>query len=571
MKLDAVLHIPMSEYCCGLDERHIVYRLRCARGDLQRVTLFYADTACRVNPILFTAVPMEKVLSDACHDYWQVIVDSPYNRVYYYFQLDDGAETTLYYSNLFTDRLAQDRSEYFKLPFNHRSDIARVPAWVKDAVVYNIFPDSFASGKCEISGQTHSQRFGQQTVRGKLGGTLDGVAQNVDYLKALGVNCVYLNPIFAAGEYHKYDLLDYYHVDPCFGGNEAFRTMVNTLHASGIRVIIDGVFNHCGWHFFAFEDVVKNQEKSRYRGWFYDLTFPVHRPETPEEIPDYACFAYERMMPKLNTANPEVQKYFCDVGAYWVREYGIDGWRLDVASEVNDGFWRAFRSAVKRENPEALLIGEVWESAGHWLQGDMFDSTMNYDFRKHCCAFFAEKRIDAAEFSGRITDMLMRYRLQMLPAQLNLLDSHDVSRFLSLCGGDTASYRLAILFMMCFVGMPTIFYGDELGVQGMQEEEYRAPMPWKGGDLALLGFFRKAIAMRHALSPLREGSFQMLSAEGGSRVIRFRRYTGTESVTVSINAGKADAAVSFPEEKLYWAEGFQNGVLSPGGFAVTFR
>ena len=393
----------------------------------------------------------------------------------------------------------------------------------------------------------------------------------MDYLKALGVNCVYLNPIFAAGEYHKYDLLDYYHVDPCFGGNETFRNMVNTLHSSGIRVIIDGVFNHCGWHFFAFEDVVKNQKKSCYKDWFYDLTFPVHRPETPEEIPDYACFAYERMMPKLNTANPEVQKYFCDVGAYWVREYGIDGWRLDVASEVNDGFWRAFRDAVKGENPEALLIGEVWESAGHWLQGDMFDSTMNYDFRKHCCAFFAEKRIDAAEFSGRITDMLMRYRLQMLPAQLNLLDSHDVSCFLSLCGGDTASYRLAILFMMCFVGMPTIFYGDELGVQGMQEEEYRAPMPWKGGDLALLGFFRKAIAMRHALSPLREGSFQMLSAEGGSRVIRFRRYTGTESVTVSINAGKADAAVSFPEEKLYWAEGLQDGILSPGGFAVAFQ
>ena len=147
MKLDAVLHIPMSEYCCGLDERRIVYRLRCAKGDMKRVTLFYADTACRVNPILFTSVPMEKILSDACHDYWQVIVDSPYNRVYYYFQLDDGAETTLYYSNLFTDRLAQDRSEYFKLPFNHRSDIARVPAWVKDAVVYNIFPDSFASGQ----------------------------------------------------------------------------------------------------------------------------------------------------------------------------------------------------------------------------------------------------------------------------------------------------------------------------------------------------------------------------------------------------------------------------------------
>ena len=568
MKQDAVLHIPMSEYCCGLDERRIVYRLRCARDDLKHVTLFYADTACRVNPILFTAVPMEKILSDICHDYWQVIVESPYNRVYYYFQLDDGEQTTLYYSGLFTNQLAQDRSEYFKLPFNHRADIARVPEWVKDAVVYNIFPDSFASGKCRIAGTSQPRQFGGQTLRGRLGGTLEGVTRNIDYLKNLGINCVYLNPIFAAGEYHKYDLLDYYHADPCFGGDGAFREMVEALHAANIRVIIDGVFNHCGWHFFAFEDVLKNQERSPYKDWFYDLTFPVRRPETAEELPDYACFAYERMMPKLNTANPEVRKYFCDVGAYWVREYHIDGWRLDVASEVNDGFWRAFREAVKGVDPEALLIGEVWESAGHWLRGDMFDSTMNYDFRKHCRAFFAEKRIDAAEFSGRVTDMLMRYRLQMLPAQLNLLDSHDVSRFLSLCGGDTAGYRLAVLFMMCFVGMPTIFYGDELGVQGIREEEYRAPMPWETGNLSLLAFFRKAIAMRHALAPLREGDFRVLSAETGSRVFCFRRCIEKESVTVAINAGDALAVLPFTWEKIYWAEGLRDGTLFPGGFVV---
>lgn len=569
MKQDAVLHIPMSEYCCGLDERRIVYRLRCARDDLKHVTLFYADTACRVNPILFTAVPMEKILSDICHDYWQVIVESPYNRVYYYFQLDDGEQTTLYYSGLFTNQLAQDRSEYFKLPFNHRADIARVPEWVRDAVVYNIFPDSFASGKCRIAGTSQPRQFGGQTLRGRLGGTLEGVTRNIDYLKNLGINCVYLNPIFAAGEYHKYDLLDYYHADPCFGGDGAFREMVEALHAANIRVIIDGVFNHCGWHFFAFEDVLKNQEKSPYKDWFYDLTFPVRRPETAEELPDYACFAYERMMPKLNTANPEVRKYFCDVGTYWVREYHIDGWRLDVASEVNDGFWRAFREAVKGVDPEALLIGEVWESAGHWLRGDMFDSTMNYDFRKHCRAFFAEKRIDAAEFSGRVTDMLMRYRLQMLPAQLNLLDSHDVSRFLSLCGGDTAGYRLAVLFMMCFVGMPTVFYGDELGVQGFREEEYRAPMPWEAGNLSLLAFFRKAIAMRHALAPLREGDFRVLSAETGSRVFCFRRSLGEDAVTVTVNAGDAPADIPVSAEKLYWAEGLEDSTLSSGGFAIT--
>ena len=568
MKLDAILHIPMSEYCHGLDENRIVYRMRSAKGDLKSVTLYYGDTACRVTPIIFTPVPMELVASDLLHDYWQVIVDSPYNRVYYYFELDDGNETKLYYGDVFTDHLVDDRSQYFKLPFNHRADIAKVPDWVHDAVVYNIFPDSFATSHKQISLKSTEMEYNGQTVKGKLGGTLRGVTENVDYLKDLGINCVYVNPIFAAGEYHKYDLLDYFHVDPVFGGDEAFREMVDTLHANGIRIIIDGVFNHCGWYFFAFDDVVRNQEKSQYCDWFYHLEFPVVRPETPEIYPSYACFAYERMMPKLDTANPEVRDYFCRVGCYWVEEFGIDGWRLDVASEVDDSFWRAFRRAVKEVNPDALLIGEVWESAGHWLQGDMFDSAMNYDFRKHCNLFFAEASIDAADFAGRIANMLMRYRVQTVPAQLNLLDSHDVSRFLSLCNGDTTKYKLAILFMVTFVGMPTVFYGDELGIQGVLEEEYRHPMPWNGGDTGLRDFFKKTIAMRHDLPPLRRGTFRMVSAEQGSGLIVFARKLGKQTVTVCINNGKGSAELPEITGYLYWADGLEDRTLAEHGFAV---
>lgn len=568
MKLDSVLHIPMSEYCHGLDEKRVVYRLRCARDDLKKVTLAYGDTACRVTPIIFTPVPMEKVASDALYDYWQVIVESTYNRVYYYFLLDDGETTKLYYGDVFTDQHVIDRSQYFKLPFNHRADIADVPDWVHDAVVYNIFPDSFATSHEHISLKPTQIDYHGQVVKGKLGGTLRGVAENVDYLKDLGVNCVYVNPIFAAGEYHKYDLLDYFHVDPCFGGDEAFREMVDTLHANGIRIIIDGVFNHCGWYFFAFDDVVKNQEKSKYCNWFYHLDFPVERPETPEIYPTYACFAYERMMPKLDTANPEVRNYFCEVGRYWVKEFGIDGWRLDVASEVDDGFWRAFRKAVKEENPDALLIGEVWETAKHWLQGDMFDSAMNYDFRKHCNLFFAERTIDAFDFSSRVTDMLMRYKLQITPAQLNLLDSHDVSRFLSLCNGDTQRYKLALVFMMTFIGMPTIFYGDELGIQGVLEEEYRHPMPWNGGDRDLHGFVKKVIAMRHELAPLRRGSFRMLQANKNSKLLMFERELEGHTVTVYIN--NDDVTFSLPKEtkEVYLSEGLSDGLLEARGFAI---
>ncbi len=568
MKTDAILHIPMSEYAHGLDEEHIVYRLRSAKDDLEKVVLYYGDTACRVTPIIFTPVEMEKVASTMLHDYWQVIVKSPYNRVYYYFDMTDGKDNLLYYGDVFTKELVDDRSQYFKLPFNHRADIARVPDWVKDAVVYNIFPDSFATSFQYISEKETEYLYGENKVRGKLGGTLRGVSENVDYLVDLGINCVYVNPIFTAGEYHKYDLLDYYHVDPCFGGDEAFREMVEVLHKHDIRVIIDGVFNHCGWYFFAFDDVIKNQEKSEYFDWFYDLKLPVVRPNTPEIYPTYACFAYERMMPKLDTANPKVRDYFCNVGKYWIKEFHIDGWRLDVASEVDDTFWRAFRKAVKEENPEALLIGEVWESASHWLSGDMFDSAMNYDFRKHCNLFFAEEKIDARDFSGRVTDMLMRYRVQTVPAQLNLLDSHDVSRFLSLCKGNVERYKLAILFMMTFVGMPTIFYGDEQGIQGILEEEYRKPMPWKCGDDSLFFFFKQAIAMRKELSALRYGQFCMLEADMDSKLICYRRIDRKQTVTVYINAGEKTERIGEKARKVYWSNGFYNMELEGYGFSV---
>lgn len=568
MRLEAILHIPMSEYCHGLDENHVVYRLRTAKGDIKSVTLYYGDTACRVTPIIFTPVEMKVVASDLRHDYWEVIVDSPYNRIYYYFSLDDGTETKLYYGDVFTDCLVDDRSQYFKLPFNHRADIAVVPDWVKDAIVYNIFPDSFASSHGEITKLPVQKEYQGQKINGKLGGTLKGVADNVDYLKELGINCIYLNPIFVAGEYHKYDLLDYFHVDPCFGGDVAFKEMIKVLHANDIKVIIDGVFNHCGWYFFAFDDVVKNQEKSPYCNWFYHLEFPVSRPETPEIYPSYACFAYERMMPKLDTANPEVRDYFCKVGEYWVKEFGIDGWRLDVASEVDDSFWRAFRKAVKSVNPEALLIGEVWESANHWLQGDMFDSAMNYDFRKHCNLFFAEGSISAEEFAGRITNMLMRYRVQTVPAQLNLLDSHDVGRFLSLCKGDTERYKLAILFMMTFVGMPTIFYGDELGIQGVTEEEYRHPMPWGEGDRRLFDFFKDVIKLRKDNTALRRGDFQTLKADKSNSLLVYKRTNVNGNVVVAMNAGQESVMLECDYGKIVMESKHHNGILNPFGFCV---
>lgn len=569
MKKEAVLHIPMSQYCHGIDESRVVFRIRAAKDDLLSCTLYYGDTACRQNPVLFTPIAMEKVASSPLFDWFEVEFASPYPRICYYFALSDGEESWLYYSDLFSKETVPDRNEYYKLPFNRREDIADCPRWLKNAVVYNIFPDSFADGKEHIPLKGTELPFGENLCHGRLGGTIRGIEENLDYIADLGCSCIYLNPIFAAGEYHKYDLLDYYHVDPCFGSNEDFRSLVDSCHKRSIRVLIDGVFNHCGWRFFAFEDTVQRGKDSPYWDWFYQLTEPVIRPEDWETIPGYACFGYERLMPKLNTGNPEVVRYFSEVGAYWVREFHIDGWRLDVADEVDRGFWHAFRKAVKAENPEAALIGEVWQTAAYWLDGTMFDSVMNYDFMKHCRGFFAEGSMDASEFDGRVSHMRLRYRKNLSYGQLNLLDSHDVPRFLSRCGGDMRRYRLALLFQLCFMGAPSIFYGDEQGLMGVEELDYRQPMSFHG-DRTLLNFVKTLITLRNGHPCLRTGEYRTLLAQGQG--YGFERYDRQECIRVYLNAG--EEAISLPpmdEESLLLQYNLHGNRLSSYGYAITVR
>ncbi len=555
MNKSAILHIPMSQYAYGTDEEHVTIRLRTAKDDIKRCRLYFGDRACRLTPVIFTEAEMHVVAGSELFDYYEVKLVRPYKRLCYYFRLESETEEIYYYGDCFSAKLVDDRSEYYQLPFNHRADIVRPPEWAKDAVIYNIFPDSFATGKTYISGKPTEAAFEGNVVRGKLGGCLKGITENVDYLKNLGVNAIYINPIFAAGEYHKYDLLDYFHIDPCFGTNDDFKELVDTFHANGIRVIIDGVFNHCGWHFPAFEDVVQKGEASDKKDWFYGLQFPVIRPEDPEEYPNYECFGYERMMPKLDTANPEVADFICKVGRYWVEEFHTDGWRLDVASEINDALWRRFYREVKEVNPEAILIGEVWETANHWLDGTIFDSTMNYDFRKHCKRFFGEESISSAAFDSRVTNMRMRYREQTVFAQLNLLDSHDVSRFYSLCNEHEWQYRLALIFQMTFPGMPSVFYGDELGITGIEEADYRQAMPWKQACKAkaieekelreksfeqnspdsLFTFMRSLIQLRRKEELLRRGDFRTVYTQEKGGLYIYERYSATERIRVMIN------------------------------------
>ena len=567
MNLAAVFHRPMSEYAFAVDENTYVFRLRAQRGDLKRCTLHYADRAAMTPELDFQRVEMPLWRSDKLYDWFEVTLKCPFERIAYHFELDDGSETCHYAGDCFEkDPSMIHRSEHFQLPYNHRADRLSVPDWTENAVVYNIFPDSFADGRRSLSGRAGEADFQGETCLSRLGGTLNGVRENLDYLRELGFNCLYLNPIFAASSYHKYDTLDYFRIDPTRGTEDDFRALVKEAHRLGMRVLIDGVFNHIGWKHPFFQDVLKRGKASPYWSWFYAL--PEH-PRYPDEgeMPEYACFSYVPQMPKTDTSCPEMRDYFCNVGAYWVREFDVDGWRLDVANEMDDGFLRAFREAVKREKPDALVIGEVWENAAHFVNHGLMDGAMNYDFRRFCRQFFAEGSIDAAEFDLRLSSLLTRYPRQMLSAQLNLLDSHDVSRFLTLCGGDRARMEQAVLFQMSFPGMPCVFYGDEKGLEGASENEYRRPMDFGRAD-GLEEAYRRMIALRKEHPALRHGDFQTVLAQG--RLFVCRRDAPEESLILCWNAGgEALSVPGLPKDALpLLQKGWKGGLLEGRGYVV---
>ena len=561
---DAVLHIPLSNYAFANSEHKLTIRIRTQKDNVSACTLYYGDRACPSTPVVFEEIQMEIKARDELFDYYEATFETPYTRVCYYFKLQNEGEWTYYYSERFSNELAilyfernimEERSEYYQYPYILRTEIPDVPAWFKKAVVYNIFPDSFVGEKSGSPTQPKEVILENGKVcRSRLGGTLKEVIKNLDYIQALGVNCIYFNPIFAAGEYHKYDTIDYYHIDPCLGTNEEFKHLVEEIHKREMKIIIDGVFNHCSWEFSAFEDVMEKGEKSKYIDWFYDLKFPVRRPQSEKEKPGYACFAYEPKMPKLNTSNEEVQKYFANVGTYWIREYEIDGWRLDVANEIDRNFWRKFREAVKKENKEAILIGEVWENAESWLRGDIFDSTMNYEFRRICRDHIIGDNKNALTAAKQLEQMRLRYPTNLVNGQLNLLDSHDVPRFLSLCRGDLRKWKLACILLMLFPGVPSLFYGDEQAICGMKENEYRNPMVWSQ-NTQLCEFVQKIIEIRKEYIE-EDTSYEVLWEETNEKRLTFVRDGRKGRLFVSLNVSDMDQE---------WNRGEKNMILSSAG------
>jgi cyclomaltodextrinase / maltogenic alpha-amylase / neopullulanase len=441
------------------------------------------------------------------------------------------------------------------------------PEWVKHAVFYQIFPDRF----CRSSRTIHPRGIqfkpwgSPPEEQGYQGGDLYGVVEKLDYIQSLGVTALYLNPIFSAASNHRYNAYDYLHVDPLLGGDAALRELIDEAHRRQMRIVLDGVFNHCGRGFWPFHHLLENGGNSPYADWFTVLEYPLHPYPEPRQHHNYATWWSVESMPKLNTDNPGVRDYIMNVARHWL-EFGIDGWRLDVPQEIEDDtFWREFRQVVKSVNPEAYIVGEIWHEARHWLQGDMFDAVMNYQITGPVFNFFGADNLNltwrhqdvtlkpcaATGFRRKIEAMFRLYDWEIHHAQLNMLDSHDMPRALWLLNGDKAALRLAILCQMTMPGAPCVYYGDEIGMSAGGDPFCREAFPWQkpdSWDTSLQDFYRAAITMRQAHPALQTGDFSFLLAGGKTAV--YRRRLGDQEALVAFNAGKLPKAVNLPAEEL---------------------
>lgn len=542
-----ILHRPTREYVIPISRNRLSIRFEC-QADLNKDwTIAYWN---RFNESVRFSASCRFLGGDGVWDSFlcEMETDEPTKYLRYYISSSDG---TLFCGP--DGVFAVEPDPCFEYLCTNECDIFVTPEWAKGAIAYQVFPERFENGDAALT-PSNAEPWGSRPTRENfMGGDLRGVMDRLDHLASLHVGVLYLNPIFKSPSNHKYDTEDYFSIDPAFGTLEDLKELTKQCHACGIRVLLDGVFNHCGFRFAPFQDVLEKGANSQYRDWFFVSSYPAQTDPL-----NYECVGYYKWMPKMRMKNPEVRRFFLEVGTYWMREADIDGWRLDVADEVDFTFLQEFRRAILAVKPDALLLGETWKDAGDMLRGDQMDSVMSYLFRNNMISFFV-KNESAQRFDAQMQRLQRIYPQPAQQVLYNLIGSHDTERFITLCGEEQRKLMLAAAFQMAYTGMPAIYYGDEIGMTGENDPDCRKAMNWNQINAELLAFYRQITALRAGEPALQRGSFSTVHVDEQS--YGFARQLGAETVYAIFNRSDAVVRLQIPalESETAGAQSLLNG------------
>lgn len=586
MNLNAIYHRPKSEYAHAINETTIAVRIRTMKNDVEKIDCIYGDKY-NWSWESFRRSEMPKCMSDLLFDYWEVNIEVKNKRLCYGFLIQDNLDRVWMTERGFFDDVPNEvinNFQYglFEFPYIHVNDLFTVPSWVKGSVFYHIFVDRFYNADHKNNPVDVQMWGGEPTSENFFGGDLQGVLEKLDYLEDLGVNAIYLSPIFQSKSNHKYDVMDYSMIDGHFGDHEKIKELVDECHKKKMRVILDVVFNHASEKFQPFQDVVEKGEESKFYDWFHIHEWPIKLEFTDQEIGEvdeykaltsYDVFGFYPSMPKLKTAHPEVKKYLFELATVWIQNYGVDGFRMDVSDEVDHQFWRDFRKLVKGMNSELYLLGEVWHDARPWLLGDQFDGIMNYPVRSLVLDFLLSDQIDAQTFASKVSSLLFTYPSQVNQSFFNILGTHDTPRIATLFDKDLKRMKLALLFQFTYVGIPTIYYGDECGLEGRADPDNRRCMIWEPElrNNELYKFYRELIQLRGAHVELTEGSFQFISASGGCLGYA-RRKTNGRTIVILINRNITMESINFAFDEEHLIDYFTHNIITKnetGKFTIS--
>ncbi|MBS4815415.1 MAG: glycoside hydrolase family 13 protein [Clostridium sp.] len=629
-------------------------RLRCARENLDAVILVFNDER----------IEMEKLYNDRLFDYYETFVQLGTEQVFYYFEIHCG-QMVCYYNNVGLCNSVEEYYNFTMTPGFH------TPDWAKGAIFYQIYVDRFYNGDRSNDVEDNEYIYiGEGTskvtdwnkypaamgVREFYGGDIAGVIQKLDYLQDLGVEVIYLNPIFVSPSNHKYDIQDYDYVDPHFGrivkdegellqkdeqgnwksdpdypnkaasryicrvtdkenleaSNRLFAEFVEEVHRRGMKVILDGVFNHCGsFNKWLDRECIYENAEGYEKGAYvsedspYNTFFKFREHQWPYN-PHYDGWWGHDTLPKLNyEESPALFDYIMHVGRKWVSPpYNVDGWRLDVAAdlgqsgEYNHYFWKEFRRNVKEANPNALILAEHYGDPTEWLKGDEWDTVMNYDafmepltwfltgVEKHSDEYRQDQLGNPDSFFGSMRHFMTRFHTQSLQVAMNELSNHDHSRFLTRTnrkvgrtaylgpeaaneGVDKAIMRLAVMIQMTWPGAPTIYYGDEAGLCGWTDPDNRRAYPWGREDQDLIDFHKEIIRVHKDYQAMKTGSIMFL--HGQYQFISYGRFNEQDKFVIAINSGDQPVSVELPVWRLGLTEATRMARLintSPEGFSL---
>lgn len=526
-------------YLSRRDNSRLNITLRTRRGEVSASRLI-ADS-----PAVNASWPMKRIESDSLFDFWvgTLPIVKGQRAARYAFQFNAGNSSYRYDGSL-TRGAAGRASHWFEASLADFPSF-ETPDWARDAIFYQIFPDRFADGDptnnppdaIPWSSDVSSDRW--------MGGDLQGVLQHFEHLRGLGINALYFNPIFAARSNHAYDTTDYKRVDPRFGTNDTLKAITKRAHLHGWHVILDGVFNHTGVDFGAFQNILTEGRNSPYKSWYFIHHYPV---EVKDGQKSYEGWYGIPWMPKLNVQNPPTRDYLLNVTTGWIRDAQIDGWRLDAANEINPDFLKALRKSVKREKADALIVAEIWGDASDWLQGDQADSVMNYRWRGAALDFFVWDKTSPSRFDALLTRIRDDYPAAATAVMFNMLGSHDVERLRTLCKGDRNRERMAVAFQMTYPGAPCIYYGDEIGMEGGKDPDDRRGMNWseQQWDRATFAFYKSMIAMRKQHVALRRGDFKTLLSDDATGLYGYLRSSDSERAVVLFNRSDGEQTLTLP-------------------------